>query len=185
MNIESIYKPFMSFYKKRRSFYKKKWDRSMPFSEHFVDRWEKARFLNFGDNTSIYDLSYVYGDVKVGKNTWIGPFTILDGSGGLKIGNNCSISSGVQIYTHDSVKWALSGGKHKYERASVVIGNKCYIGPKTIITRGVTIGNHCLIGANSIVTKDIPDFSIAFGSTCKIVGRVVIKDNNEVELLYD
>ena len=29
----------------------------------------------------------IIGDVKVGKNTWIGPNVILDGSGGLEIGD--------------------------------------------------------------------------------------------------
>ena len=48
--------------------------------------------------------------VTVGAGTWIGPNTLLDGTGGLSIGASCSISAGVQIYTHDSVMWALSGG---------------------------------------------------------------------------
>ena len=33
-----------------------------------------------------YDSVLVIGDVQVGKNTWIGPFVVLDGSGGLEIG---------------------------------------------------------------------------------------------------
>jgi acetyltransferase-like isoleucine patch superfamily enzyme len=121
----------------------------------------------------------------VGARTWIGPFTILDGSGGLAIGENCSISAGVQIYTHDSVKWALSGGRAEYERAPVKIGSHTYIGPMTIVTRGVTIGERCLIGANSIVNKDLPDGSIAYGSTCAVVGRVDVSSEGTVTLHYN
>ncbi len=123
------------------------WERDLPFEELAFDRWERARTLGFGDGTSIYHSSYVYGDVTVGRNTWIGPFTMLDGSGGLEIGDNCSISTGVQIYSHDTVDWALSGGEAPYERAAVRIGSCCYVGPDSIVAKGVSIGDHCLVGA--------------------------------------
>ena len=110
---------------------------SLPFGDYIVDRWEKAKNLGFGEGSSIYDSAIVIGDVKVGKNTWIGPFTVLDGTGGLEIGDTCSISAGVQIYTHDTVEWAISGGKHPKEQAPVQIGNRCYIGPNSIISKGV------------------------------------------------
>lgn len=164
---------------------REQWNRSLPLADYIVDRWARARELGFGAGASIYDSSVVLGDVQVGERTWIGPFTVLDGSGGLSIGRNCSISAGVQIYSHDSIRWALSGGTAEYERAPVVIGDDCYIGPMTVVTRGVTIGRRCLIGANSIVNKDIPDGSIAFGSTCRIVGKVLVGDDGSVDLKYD
>ena len=162
----------------------RRWKRCLPFNEELFDRWERARFLKFGEGSNIYDTSLVIEDVKVGENTWIGPFTILDGSGGLTIGGFCSISSGVQIYTHDSVKWALSGGKEDYEYDAVEIGNYCYIGPMTVITKGLRIGHHCLIGANSLVNSDIPEYSIAFGSPCRIIGKVNVKDDETIDLVY-
>lgn len=158
--------------------------RDLPFAERVVDRWQRAQALGFGEGTSIYDSAIVLGDVAVGTNSWIGPWTMLDGSGGLTIGDTCSISAGVQIYTHDSVNWALSGGKAPYQREAVRIGSHSYIGPCTTVTRGVTIGRHCLVGANSVVTKSLPDFSIAWGSTCQVVGRVEIDADNEVRLHY-
>ncbi|MDP9203655.1 MAG: acyltransferase [Gemmatimonadota bacterium] len=163
---------------------REKWARSLPFGDSIVDRWQRAKFLGFGDGTSIYDSAVVFGDVKVGEKTWIGPSTLLDGSGGLTIGSYCSISAGVQIYTHDSAKWALSGGAAEYERAPVSIGSNTYIGPMTIVGKGVRIGEHCLVGANSVVNKDLPDFSIAYGSTCRVVGKVRVS-GHRVELLYD
>lgn len=147
------------------------WHRSLPFAELIVDRRDKAVQLGFGRGTTIYDNAYVYGDVKVGENTWIGPFTILDGSGGLEIGSNCSVSAGVQIYTHDSVNWAISGGKAAYERAPVKIGDNCYIGPNTIIAKGVTIGAGTIIGACSLVLEDIPENVKAWGTPCRVRGE--------------
>ncbi|MGA8855712.1 MAG: acyltransferase [Candidatus Bathyarchaeia archaeon] len=169
-----------------RKYFWSKWRRALPFCEEMLGdraRWEKARFLGFGEETSIYENSYVYGDVKVGKRTWIGPFTILDGSGGLEIGDYCSISTGVQIYSHETVEWALTGGKAKYRRAPTRIGNCCFIGSLTVVRMGVKIGDHVLVGAHSLVNSDIPSNSIAVGSPARVVGKVKIRGGN-AELRY-
>ena len=145
-----------------------RWERTLPLADYVVDRWLKAKALGFGEGSSIYDSSLVMGSVKVGRNVWIGPFTVLDGSGGLVIGDNCSISAGVQIYTHDTVKWATSGGSAPVERAPVTIGSRCYIGPTAIISKGVTIGDGCVIGANSLVNADVPPGMKAWGTPARI-----------------
>lgn len=128
--------------------------------------------LGFGSKASIYDSALVIGDVQVGEGTWVGPFTVLDGVGGLRIGKFCSISAGVQIYTHDSVEWALSGGKAETRRAPTTIGDRCYIGPNVVIVKGVTIGDGTVIGANSVVIADVPAGSVAHGNPCRVVRRV-------------
>jgi acetyltransferase-like isoleucine patch superfamily enzyme len=163
----------------------KEWQRSLPFGDLIVDRWDRARRLGFGAESSIYDSALVLGEVSVGPGTWIGPGTVLDGSGGLTIGATCTISAGVQIYTHDSVQWALSGGAAPLERAPVRIGDRTYVGPMSLITKGVTIGRCCVVGANSVVNKDLPDYAIAVGSTCRIVGHVEINAEGRIALVYE
>jgi len=151
---------------------REKWNRTVPFADYISDRWQKAQLLGFGEGASIYDSALVIGDVSVGAHSWIGPFTVLDGSGGLSIGDYCSVSAGVQIYTHDTVKWAISGGVAPPERAAVRVGHRCYIGPNVVITKGVEIGDGCVIGANSLVTRDIPSGMKAWGSPARVRGFV-------------
>ena len=160
-------------------------NRELPLDELIFDRWEKARRLGFGKGTSVYHNSYIYGNVKVGENTWIGPFTILDGEGILEIGDSCSISSGVQIYTHNSVKWAISGGKEFYEKKTVKIGNSCFIGANSVIRDGASIGDHSVVGACSFVNKEIPPYSIVIGTPAKIVGNVVVDDKGNISFKYN
>jgi len=160
-------------------------NRELPLDELIFDRWEKARRLGFGKGTSVYHNSYIYGNVKVGENTWIGPFTILDGEGILEIGDSCSISSGVQIYTHNSVKWAISGGKEFYEKKTVKIGNCCFIGANSVIKDGVSIGDHSVVGACSFVNKEVPPYSIVAGTPAKIVGNVVVDDKGNISFKYN
>lgn len=162
----------------------RQWKRTLPMGELLVNRWEKADFLNFGKGTSIYDSSIVMGQVEVGENTWIGPNTLLDGTGGpLTIGKGCDISAGVQIYTHDTVKRCLSEGKAEIDKGAVSIGNFCYIAPMSIIAEGVTIGSHCVVAAHSFVKQNFDDFAVIAGIPAVQIGRVVI-ENDKVKLEY-
>jgi len=142
--------------------------RLLPFGEMFGDRWEKARFYGFGQGTSIYDSSIVLGDVTVGSNCWIGPNTILDGSGGLEIGDHCDVSAGSQIYTHDTVCRVIF--ESEISHAPVRIGSHVYIGPNVVIAKGVTIGDYVIIGANSLVKSNIPSNSKGWGTPFQIKG---------------
>lgn len=166
-----MFKQLVSFIFSKRNETKEKFQRVLPIGDYISDRWEKAKYCGFGESTSIYDSSLVLGNVKVGKNCWIGPFTILDGSGGeLVIGDECNISAGVHIYTHDTIDRVLYG--KDILKANVSIGNHCYIGPNVVISKGVTIGDYVVIGANSFVNKDIPSYSKAFGVPAKIKGNI-------------
>lgn len=162
--------------------FQKQFDRSLPFADEMFDRWERAKAMGFQEGSSIYDSSYVFGNVKVGENSWIGPFTIIDGSGGLTIGRFCTISAGVHIYTHDNIARTLTGGKAEIDRQPVSIGDFTYVAPNVLITSGVTIGDHCIIGAGSFVNQSIPPYSLAFGTPAKVSGRIVLKkETYEIE----
>lgn len=163
---------------------KVQYNRVLPLNELLTDRWEKASYLGFGEGSSIYDSSIVFGKVRVGKNTWVGPNTILDGTGGLTIGDNCSISAGVQIYSHNTVKWAVSGGLSPYEYKETSIGNCCFIGPQAVIQNGVKIGNHCIIAAKAFVNKDVANNTIVGGTPGKVLGTVEINSEGNVSLNY-
>lgn len=148
--------------KSRRKYVRQKFNRILPSGDYISDRWEKARFAGFGEGTSVYDSCLILGDVRIGKNCWIGPSTILDGSGGgLTIGDNCDISAGVHIYTHDTTRRVLYG--EAIGKSPVSIGNNVYIGPHSVISMGVTIGHHVIIGTQSFVNTDIPPWHKAYG----------------------
>lgn len=168
---------------KLRGEIQKRYDRSLPFGDEFSDRWERAKYLGFGEGSSIYDSAIVMGDVRVGENTWVGPQTILDGQGGLRIGKFCSISAGTHIYSHDTLKWALTGGQQGMELSPTVIDDFCYIAPQCIISSGVHVGKQSILGANSFLKDDLPALTIAAGNPARIIGRVLV-EGDEVTLEY-
>jgi acetyltransferase-like isoleucine patch superfamily enzyme len=52
----------------------------------------------------------------------------------------------------------------------VHIGNKCFIGTRAIILKGVTIGDGAVVGAGSVVTKDVPAGVTVAGNPAKAIG---------------
>jgi len=102
----------------------------------------------------------IYGDVEVGKGTYLQRGCSIVGGehSKVKIGENCSIANNVNIrsVTH------VGGGKERKEK-SVIIGNNVWIGSNAFIKEGITIGDNVIIGANSVVTKDIPSNNIFGG----------------------
>ena len=185
--MSDLEKELIRLQQKLREETRKKYDRANPFVEDITDWKERGEYL-FGKNKNItvYNTCTVAGKVHVGENTWIGPYTALDGGkSGITIGSNCSISAGVNIIGHDSVKWALSGGRQKYEYAPVSLGDNCFIGTNAVITKGVSIGNHCLVGANAVVTRSFPDYSIILGVPARHMGNVIVTEEDVILEYFD
>mgnify|MGYP001812477042 CR=1 FL=1 len=165
---------------------KEKYKRINPAYEDLFD-WSERGIDWTGEDKdiTIYNSATLIGDVKIGEHTWIGPFSLLDGGGGLEIGRYCSISTGCQLLTHDTVKWALSGGKMPSEYATTRIGDCCFLGSHVVVTKGVMIGNHCLIAAGAVVAGDVDDFTIVGGVPARTVGRIEIDSKGNVKLVYN
>ena len=77
-----------------------------------------------------------------------------------KVGNNCTINSGVNI------------GANPNQAGSATIGNNCYIGPGAKIFGDICIGNNVKIGANTVVNKSFNEDNITIAG---IPGEIVKK----------
>jgi acetyltransferase-like isoleucine patch superfamily enzyme len=125
--------------------------------------------------------AWVVGEPQVGAGTWIGAFTVLDGSGGLTIGAGCDISSGAQIYTHSSARRCVSGRTFaEVERAPVRIGDQVFVGAGAIIQMGVTIGDRSVVAAGAVVTGDVPPCTVVAGIPARPTARVVVDGDDVV-----
>lgn len=185
MEIKEFEELMTIYMQNKRNEMREKYNRVLPSGEYIFNRFEKASYLNCGKNTSVYDTSVIMGDVIIGDNVWVGPYTLLEGlNGKLEIGNYVSIDAGVMIYTHDSTKAYVSGGVEAFIKGDVTIGSYTVIGTMTMVGCNVSIGNHCVIGAHSFVNTDIPDYSIVAGIPAEIIGKVEIDDKGNTEFVY-
>ncbi|GAA4104536.1 acyltransferase [Nocardioides kongjuensis] len=121
--------------------------------------------------------AWIVGEPEIGEGTWIGAFTVIDGSGGLVIGRGCDISSGVQIYTHSSARRCVSGRQFpEVERMPVRIGDRVFIGAGAIVNMGVEIGDEAVVGAGAVVTGDVPPRTVVAGVPARVVATVDLSD---------
>lgn len=114
-----------------------------------------------------HPLCWVVGTPEIGPGCWIGAFTLIDGSGGLRIGKGCDISSGAQILTHSSMRRTVTERVHPdVDRAPTEIGDHCFIGTNAVILMGSRIGHHSVVAAGAVVKEnsDFPPYSVIAGN---------------------
>jgi acetyltransferase-like isoleucine patch superfamily enzyme len=165
---------------------KAKFNRHVSTGDLLHDRWELAREYGFGEGTSVYDDCLILGDVKVGRDCWIGPGTILDGQGQLTVGDYVDIGAGAHLYTHNTIERALTGHKAPLFKKATKIGNCCFIAPQAIIAPGTVLGDHCFVAAGSYVEGNFPDNSYIAGNPAKRVGCVEVRgERARVRLFHE
>lgn len=118
--------------------------------------------------------AWILGKPNIGKDTWIGPFTLIDAKHAkVSIGKGCNIATGAQIISHSTVHRCISEGAYKkIDTADTKIGDYCFVGSNAVVLMGATIGHHSVIAAGCVVPEKakIPPYSIVAGVPGKVVG---------------
>lgn len=129
----------------------------------------KFTVSNIGDNCFIaMAVDFKNGKkITIGNNTVINKKSILDGRGGLTIGNHVDIAQEVNIWTLSHVP---NEDYHKTIGRPVIIEDYVWIAARATILPGVRIGRGAVIGAGSVVTKDILPMVIVAGNPAKKIG---------------
>ena len=115
---------------------------------------------------------------KVGKNVLIGHTVALDYGNAklITIEDFAIITNGCTLLCHrrdmSNYKKYDNAQDLPYIYAPIHLCKGCQIGMGSIIMPGVTIGEGAIIGARSVVTKDIPAWTIAAGSPCKVIKEI-------------
>lgn len=111
--------------------------------------------------------------LELGKNVAVGWFVHLDARAGIKIGDNCNISSYTKFITgsHD-----VDDPLFTAEFKPIDIGNNVWVGTGAIVLQGTTIGEGAVIAAGAVVTKDIPPYEVWGGVPAKFIR----KRNNDI-----
>lgn len=108
--------------------------------------------------------------IKIGSNNCINHRVLLDGRGGLSIGNNVDIAQDVQIWTegHD-----YNSSSYQGKTAPVTIEDYVWIASRATILPGVTIHKGAVVAAGSVVTKDVLPMEVVAGIPAKKIATRV------------
>lgn len=85
---------------------------------------------------------------------------------GVHVGRDSWVALGAVILTHDRTR-----GLYLHTR----IGERCFIGARSLILPGIQVGDECIVAAGAVVTKDVPSRCIVAGNPAR-----VIRENIEV-----
>ncbi|WP_229660717.1 acyltransferase [Marmoricola endophyticus] len=103
----------------------------------------------------------------------IHPFCYLDGTGGLRIGDDVSIAHAVSIMTTNHT-WDSSDVPIRDQAVSEAptrIGSDVWIGAGARVMAGITIGDHAVVAAGAIVTRDVAPSDVVAGIPAVVIKR--------------
>ena len=84
--------------------------------------------------------------ISIGNNTVVNEFAMLDGRGGLKIGDNCSISVYSILFT---ASHHVNSENFEYYKKSTTLEDGVWIGARAIVMAGTHMEKNSVLGANS------------------------------------
>ncbi|MFS0596012.1 acyltransferase [Peribacillus frigoritolerans] len=125
-------------------------------SESYIKHLRSIGMI-IGNNTIIYSPNHTFIDEQR-------PFLIT-------IGENCKITRGVTILSHDYSRSVIrkAFGENIGEAKKTIIGNNVFIGNNGMILMGAEIGDNCIVAAGSVVTKHFPDNVVIGGNPARII----------------
>lgn len=140
----------------------------------------------FLPNTRLSNSTAVFAPerLEVGDHVFIGHFSVLDATFGLRIGEGCQIGFFTGIFTHSShaairlygSAYVSEADKVAYFEAPVDIGPYSFVGAHATLLPGTRLGKGTLVSAYSLVQGEFPDYAILAGQPAKVVGDTRRKD---------
>lgn len=124
--------------------------------------------IKIGKGVAIHMGCFFTGrNISIGNHTVINRNCYLDGRGGVKIGENVSVSPECYLVslTHD-----VNSPEFATLPKSISIGNYSWLGARVMVMPGVILGDGVVVGAGSVVTKNIDPYEIVAGLPAKKIG---------------
>lgn len=146
-------------------------------------------YIEIGDKCCIRGTLMLYRQssrIFIGNNVYIGPGTLLECVEEIRMGNdilvslNCNIIDTNSHSLHsaerleDTIDWQKGLAFKNWDvvkSKKVIIEDKCWIGLRSIVMKGVTLGEGTVVGAGSVITKNTEPFSIMAGNPAVLVRK--------------
>jgi acetyltransferase-like isoleucine patch superfamily enzyme len=121
--------------------------------------------VTLADWTTLHDGCLVLSGVgvSVGQHAWFGQHSVLDGTGGLTIGNGVRVGMYSQIWSHVAAGEQIEGCT-LFGKRPVQIEDDVWLVGSCIVASGITIGHRSIALIGSNITKSCPPHSVLAGS---------------------
>jgi len=111
------------------------------------------------------------GDITIGDNVSVNPFTVIYGIGDVKIGSGVRIATSVTIIpaNHIQGNQEIDLKDAGITKLGIRIEDNVWIGAGARILDGVTIGRNAVVGAGSVVTRDVAPNAKVVGVPARVM----------------
>lgn len=116
--------------------------------------------------------------IELGNNSIVNEFCFLDGRGGLKIGDNVSISIYSMMITGSHDK---NSENFAYVANSIIIENCVWLGARAIILDGSILKQRTVIGAGSVFKGTTEENGVYVGVPAKKISSRKITSNYDID----
>ncbi len=122
-----------------------------------------------GENTKIVGPLHNSGNLRIGKDCWIGCNLTVHGNGSVVIGDNCDIAPDVTFLTggHQIGDFIRRAGQG--ESYCITVGNGVWLGSRSTLLLDTTIGDGSVVAACSCVRRNVPKNTLVAGVPAKII----------------
>jgi acetyltransferase-like isoleucine patch superfamily enzyme len=123
--------------------------------------------IDLGDQVTLNRYAYLQGDkggIRIGSRVEINNFAIVNGTGGVDIGDDTLIGPGVRLISYQHRFAAGSTIRSQVSDARPIrIGRDVWLGANAVVLAGVTVGDGAVIAAGAVVTRDVPANAVVAG----------------------
>jgi len=153
-----------------------------------IEKRHPRSYVSIGEKSRIdgYVVTEIASSrVTIGKNSLLGPRSVIDCVEAVTIGDYVMISYDCIIGDADNHSLSYSKRKDDLERwrngthdwsdvqkAPIVICDGACIGARAMILRGVTVGEGAVVGMGSVVSRDVAPYTIVLGNPARSVKEI-------------
>jgi phenylacetic acid degradation protein len=130
------------------------------------------------ESAFVHPQANVTGNVIIGKNVYVGPFSAIRGDfGQIIIEDGCNVQESCTIHMFPGVTVVLKENAHIGHGAIIhgaTIGKNCLVGMNSVLMDDVVLGDECIVGALSFIQAKtiVPNRKVVVGNPAKIVKDV-------------
>jgi acetyltransferase-like isoleucine patch superfamily enzyme len=133
-----------------------------------------TEYIKIGSSSIIMPMAQVHswgGFVEIGQESSVNAYTVLYGTGGIRVGNYVRIAAHNVIVasSHQYGSTEIPIKQQGFTAKGIVIEDDVWIGAGCRILDGVRIGRGAIIAAGAVITKDVEPFDIVGGVPAKVI----------------
>lgn len=128
-----------------------------------------AETLALDDRSYIAAGAYVTGEIHIGADCSINPYTVVRGNVTLGDGVRMGAHSSILGFNHTMSDPELPVFRQPLVSLGVRIGDDVWIGSHVVVLDGVEVGAHAVLAAGAVVTKNVPAGAVVGGNPARLL----------------